>query len=836
MQKLLLLHGSHHERPWPRRGAWVGPDWATSRTRATLRKARPSAEKLGVARRLRLQSHRRHCMVVSALALVAVGSVAAALGAHHPPLLVILPAGLAQQYLLYTLLTYRGQDDREVLFWKALRRGALAFVLAGLFLGALALGGVDTMSGAAVLTWASAATFLPTYSALARWHRYAVTTIDPYDTLNGLSALLAILAVLELANSDLHIVSSLGHWLGQGVLVQAAVATILLGTVTVEAVESGAARDMRVWLSASGFLAVLVIDCAVTAGAVSSAPLALTWGLPALAFGLGTLVPQLDHPSRPAKTVSSTVGAFLILITTLVVLSCGAVSDIGRTAEVLAVLAGTGSGLRLLLNIHDLSQLEVSRHEAMTDELTGLPNRRAVIRELQVLSGGSCSYCFALLDINRFKEVNDSLGHGSGDELLQLTAARLEERFPSPYVVGRLGGDEFAIIARCPDDIGALDQLGHAVVDMFLPPFHVANVDLHVSASVGVTSGPLVVVRPSSGEPGPMAVLQRADIAMYEAKRSGRGHVIFDRACDETSHGRLTLAEQLRSALATDQLVVHYQPQVDVTTEEVIGVEALVRWQHPERGLLLPGQFLPLAEEHDLMGELTNAVLERAVTQVAKWRAEGRSLRVSVNLSVTNLLDLTLPQRVSELLRKHDLPASALELEVTENVLMVNPERSHAVVREFANQGITLSIDDFGTGFASLTYLRELPVCELKLDRSFTVDLLRDSRTAAIIQSTVHLAHVLGLRVVAEGVQDDATFQALRDLHCNETQGYFHAPPLPPQELEHWLDGQAGSRPRSPGPCLRLDIEHDLSAQPRQQPVGLAERAYELTSQIGPAK
>jgi diguanylate cyclase len=279
-------------------------------------------------------------------------------------------------------------------------------------------------------------------------------------------------------------------------------------------------------------------------------------------------------------------------------------------------------------------------------------------------------------------------------------------------------------------------------------------------------------------------------VAMYDAKRSRAGVALYDSARHADSSGHLGLVEDLRTALATGQLVLHHQPQLDIATGATVGVEALVRWQHPARGLLGPGDFLPLAEVHGLMGALTEEVLGQAVAQAAAWRREGLDLHMSVNLSASNLLDAALPDRVAGLLEQHALPPGSLVLEVTESVLLTDPERSLAVVGALADLGVTVSIDDFGTGYSSLAYLRDLPVAELKLDRSFTADLLTDARTGAIVASTIELAHRLGLRVVAEGVEDEATLRHLQSLDCDISQGYLHARPLPADQLAGWFAEQ----------------------------------------------
>ncbi|OMQ14887.1 hypothetical protein A7K94_0213400 [Modestobacter sp. VKM Ac-2676] len=392
-----------------------------------------------------------------------------------------------------------------------------------------------------------------------------------------------------------------------------------------------------------------------------------------------------------------------------------------------------------------------------------------------------------LVDLDRFKEVNDGLGHSAGDDLLRRVSRRLADHLPAESMAGRLGGDEFAVVVPTASvaELAELPgTLGADLVALSREPYDVDGLVLHAPTCVG-TTGHDADGHPASG--CATRLLRRADAALYDAKRHGATAVTYDATRHVDTSGRITLVEELRAAVESDQLVLWYQPQVDIASRRTIGVEALVRWQHPTRGLLAPAEFLALAEMHALMGPLTERVLTEAVRQGAAWRRAGTPLRVSVNLSASNLSDTQLPARVAALLAEHRLPASALVLEVTETVLMTEPDAGLVVVRALAELGVAISIDDFGTGYSSLTYLRDLPVTELKLDRSFTADLLTDPRTTAIVHGTIELAHRLGLRVVAEGVETPTTLAHLARLQCDESQGYLHSRPVPAHAIAPWL-------------------------------------------------
>ncbi|MEU2348848.1 EAL domain-containing protein [Modestobacter sp. NPDC049651] len=688
-----------------------------------------------------------------------------------------------------------------VLHWRALRVRQERAVWTRLTVTAalLGLGALGTALCSVVPGWQDAGalpaccavvvTFPAVYGGLLRWNRYSTSLADPNDTLNGCSAVAVAVAIGNLVVD--HVggrLDELPDWRLQPLLAAAAATVVYIGTTWVMAVIAELRRDPRIWLVTGALTAV----CAASLIGLVTSGTALGWltGLTALAVALvsaaAALQPRPSTP-QPADPVDSTVGAFVVITVATLSLAVDALTGPTWVTTACAGAAAIGSSLRLLVNVRDLAQLAISRREALTDDLTGLANRRAVVRQIEDLCSAGDGFALALIDLDKFKEVNDGLGHSAGDDLLRLVARRLESRVRQGELVGRLGGDEFAVVVPITggqDQVAAATALGAHLQSWVGEPYELAGLTLHVGVSAGIA----VHGHPAGGTGScSTQLLRHADTAMYEAKRTGAGAVLHDSSRHVDTSGRLALVEELRTGLATGQLVLHHQPQVDVRTGRTVGVEALVRWEHPTRGLLTPADFLPLAELHGLMGPLTERVLQQAVAQLAQWRRERVPLRMSVNLSASNLLDTGLPGRLADLLAQHGVPASALVLEVTETVLMSDPELSMTVVSALADLGSAVSIDDFGTGYASLTYLRELPVAELKLDRSFTADLLTDARAAAIVSSTIELAHRLGLRVVAEGVEQVSTLAQLEALGCDETQGYLHARPLPAAELRTWL-------------------------------------------------
>jgi diguanylate cyclase (GGDEF)-like protein len=428
---------------------------------------------------------------------------------------------------------------------------------------------------------------------------------------------------------------------------------------------------------------------------------------------------------------------------------------------------------------------EELRRMATTDELTGLANREVFRRQLddRIASAKARGENFGvmLLDLDRFKEVNDTLGHHYGDELLRDLGPRLAETIGAGGLVARLGGDEFAVLpAEATGDTDHLEAIARRLIECVRQPVRVDEMTLEVGGSVGVSRFP------RDGD-DPHSLLRSADVAMYAAKEAHVNCKVYAAALDRHSVRRLSVLSEFRRALTSDEIVVFYQPIMRMDGTRVHGAEGLVRWQHPELGLLPPSDFIPIVEQTDLIAPLTRHVLERAVADCARWRQAGRDLTVSVNLSVRNLLDPDLPSLIEELLERYDLAPEALQLEITESMLMSDPDRSLLTLTALSQIGVGLSVDDYGTGYSSLANLRRLPIDELKLDRSFVSPMLSDENDLIIVRSTINLGHDLGLNVVAEGIEDEATLGRLADLGCDLAQGYHFSKPLPSREFDAFI-------------------------------------------------
>jgi diguanylate cyclase (GGDEF)-like protein len=471
-----------------------------------------------------------------------------------------------------------------------------------------------------------------------------------------------------------------------------------------------------------------------------------------------------------------------------------------RVSGVLAAVAITAAVVRMLLTVRAVESLADARRQARTDDLTGLPNRRLFLERLdsELRNGGADrSLAVALVDLDRFKEINDSFGHHLGDELLQLVARRLHTTLGDTGLLARLGGDEFGLLLPAAEVDQARD-LAAAVLSELRRPFGLTEATLHVDASIGIAVFPQHGVDRAT-------LLRHADTAMYAAKAVHSGfQVATGNPDDDAGRRRLATLEELRAGLDRGELVLHYQPQLDLATGRVPGVEALVRWNHPSRGMVYPDGFLPIAEHAGLMGRLTLQVLELALSQARAWADQGLDLTVAVNLSASNLQDTDLPLWVADALLRHQVPAAALHLEITEEVLMRDAARATEVLAALRQMGIRLAVDDYGTGYSSLAYLHALPVDDLKLDRAFVAHCDTDPRSAAIVESTVDLAHNLGMRMIAEGVENETVLDRLRHWDCDLAQGYHLARPQPPDRLTAWLHQRHQPAASHPDPTALL--------------------------------
>ncbi len=430
------------------------------------------------------------------------------------------------------------------------------------------------------------------------------------------------------------------------------------------------------------------------------------------------------------------------------------------------------------------AHLERTKYESEHDPLTHLPNRtlfRARAVDAIVASRRTGEHAALLLiDLDRFKEINDTLGHHSGDLLLQAIGPRLEKILHPADLLARFGGDEFGILLpQIPDTETAL-VVARSAHKMLEQPFAIQGLTLDVEASIGIAMFP-------DHAQDFEELMQHADVAMYLAKGKRTGYEVYMPADDDADASRLTLAGDLRDAVDRHELVLHYQPKVNLRSGRVIGAEALMRWHHPGQGLIMPDRFIPIAERSGLIRSLTVFAIETAVRECRRWIEAGTSLSVSVNLSTRDLIDIQLPEEVSRLLQQWRVPASSLELEITESVLMADPSRAREVVARLGELGVKVSIDDFGSGYSSLGYLNRLAVNDLKIDKSFVLNMIDDAGDAVIVQSTIDLAHNLGLQVVAEGVETQQAYDRLRSMGCDTAQGYFISRPMPGGELVEWV-------------------------------------------------
>ena len=586
-----------------------------------------------------------------------------------------------------------------------------------------------------------------------------------------------------------------------GLLAFYPIADLILLALSVGAVVIlGKATGLVWWLLCGAFMIFAVTDvvyaATVARGAyVSGGPLDLGWVLARLGLLAAAWASvRVGARSRPVPLLGANVltvpGVCLVVVIGL--LFYGTRMEISLFAAGLGLAAGALIVGRTLLTFREVRDLAEARRQARTDELTGLANRRhfydVLNRACAALDRRSCAVI--LVDLDRFKEINDGFGHQVGDRLLRMVGQRLMGFLRADDVVARLGGDEYALVLHGTSEEEALGT-AKRVRAALRAPFTLDAATVAVDASVGVACGPL------HGRTADELVAM-ADLAMYAAKDQRLGVLIYDDSRDATNLHRLERVATLREGISKGQMELHYQPQVELISGSVVGVEALVRWRHPAEGLVPPMEFIPLAESSGLMVELTAAVLDTALSQCRRLRAGGIPLRVAVNVSPSALVDSGFTTMVRRLLVTHDVAPPELVLELTEELLMDNRQRGVQALFQLREAGVRVAIDDYGTGYSSLAYLKDLPVNELKLDRTFVADLTSSTHSAAIVSSTIDLAHALGLEIVAEGVEDPGTLQALRDAGCDLAQGYLLSRPVPAEGVPGAVTHAAAQAERLP--------------------------------------
>jgi diguanylate cyclase len=616
------------------------------------------------------------------------------------------------------------------------------------------------------------------YAGIAMFIRGEVRRLNTPSWLDSVIAALGAAAVCSAFafHSLLH--SAAGSTLEVATNLAYPVGDLLLLALVVGGAAMLAGRSRAPWvLLATGMALNAVGDTFNLFGATSHLGVivdGIAWPTAILLISMAMWVPS-GH-SDPLALQKPT-GFFLpgvAALSCLAIVVLGSLHHPGPVAVGLATATLAIVGVRLTLSVRGLRTLTQEReHQSVTDHLTGLGNRRFLFGVLDAFfvdhadsSVQQRRLAFLYIDLNGFKEINDSFGHPAGDELLRQLGERLRGPLRASDALVRLGGDEFAVVLVDADAQRAT-TIAAQLTERLSEPFVLDAVGVRISASIGIAQAPADATDSDS-------LVACADVAMYRAKLRGETFALYEHDFDDNGN-LLRLADELRSAVDGGGLLMHYQPQLDLHSGEIVAVEALLRWPHPRLGLIPPLKFLPLAEQAGLMGKLTQWVLEQALGQCTSWRAAGRAIAVSVNVSVSNLLDGGFAARIEELLQRHGLPADALVLEITETSIITEFDRAKLVVEELANLGVLVSIDDFGTGFTSLAYLSGLAVGELKLDRSFITRLAdgQNDRDLQLVRSTIDLGHALDMRVVAEGIEDGEMLELLRELGCDVAQGYF---------------------------------------------------------------
>jgi diguanylate cyclase (GGDEF)-like protein len=465
-----------------------------------------------------------------------------------------------------------------------------------------------------------------------------------------------------------------------------------------------------------------------------------------------------------------------------------AAASYARARSMMLLLGSAATGLGILIGVvvirNSNRQASLLQRQAMYDNLTNLPNRVLFADRLQqairVSRREQRPFALIIMDLDRFKEINDTLGHHAGDQVLLHVGNCVRSCLRESDTVARMGGDEFAILLSTVNGLDGAVAATKKILRSLDEPVEIARQQIEIGASLGI------VLCPEHGEE-PEALMRAADAAMYAAKKAHGGYKVYSKGLGQGVDDRQALQGELRHAIAHDELVLYFQPQIDFKSNRISGVEALVRWQHPKHGLLAPDRFILLAEQTGMIKPLTYYVLRSALRHCEGWQRAGLDLSMSVNISAINIQDPEFPDQVAEILKEFSVPPACLELEITETAVMSEPVRAVECIKKLSALGLLIAIDDFGTGYSSMSYLKELLVAKIKIDKSFVTDMANNRNDAVIVRSTVELGHSLGLKVVAEGVETQVVWDKLSALGCDDAQGYYMSHPLSADGLTDWL-------------------------------------------------
>ncbi|GAB2482466.1 hypothetical protein GCM10027265_37110 [Jatrophihabitans fulvus] len=726
---------------------------------------------------------------------------------------VLLPLGVGVNFVVNGV---RMQPDRTAVTWFCLvffgvlcarlvlaarrwpaRRGVFLLALAGLLLWCVESASLQNASphaGDGTHLAAGELLFLVSYLLVAMYlvldldqrpARTLAASLDAAIVCGGSACAAGPFVALVIGGSDL------ASWVA---LLYPVLDLALAGLVVAQVALRVRGRNRRSAQFVAGFVLLCIADATfanrVAQGSTGSSVLSVVlWGA---GFALFVGAAGSPRPPRLSARPGQAPAAVLAVssIAAILVLLAGPSLELGMAVELVAAATLIVTGTRLIIALRDANTAASAIELSQTDDLTGLPNRRAINQRLTEALAAGHPFGLMIMDLDGFKDINDTLGHDFGDTILRTAAARMRDVLPRNVLVARLGGDEFALVVPTSDEL-ELFEVARLALDEVQRPDSVDGFEIVVSASIGIATR-------TEADTAGSALLRRADIAMYQAKERSTGISMYEPETDEFTRRRLRLVEEVRKAITHDQFRVHYQPQIDATDQSVVGIEALVRWHHPSGTIETPQAFLSTVRHAGLMPRLSEAVIRHTVADMRRWRAHGWNVRVALNCAPPELLSGTFVRQLLAALEGSGLSASDFVLEVTEDSFVNDPERARTVLADVRAAGLQVAVDDYGTGFSSLAYLRHLPVEELKIDRSFVGSMIDDPRTATIVDSTVRLAHALGLRVVAEGVEDAATSAALIAMGVDVMQGYHFTRPLPADVLETWAETWTASAPGLP--------------------------------------